>query len=81
MAWNEKVINEYLETHLSKYVGKYRFHSGYQSDDKVYKAHYYMFDENFRQIPYIYWYQFYYHDNYLPLHLLHKYLNQFLLHL
>lgn len=50
MAINTKVLEDFIENHPTQYIGKYRYHSGYRIDDHTYKCHYYMLDENFRQI-------------------------------
>lgn len=50
MPLNTTVIKDFLETHHSHYTGKYRFHSGYRIEEFGYKYHYYMLDQNFRQI-------------------------------
>lgn len=43
-------MKEFLTENESQYVGKYRFHSGYRTGEYSFKCHYYMLDENFRQI-------------------------------
>ena len=50
MPFDFKVLQDYLEEHKTQYVGKYKFHSGYQTEENVFKNHYYMLDQNFRQI-------------------------------
>ena len=50
MSFDFDVMKEFIDHHPSAYVGKYCFHSGYRVDEKTFKNHYYMFDENFRQI-------------------------------
>lgn len=47
---NLKTMENFISEHQSQYVGKYRFHSGYRTEEYAFKAHYYMYDENFRQI-------------------------------
>lgn len=50
MPFDERVIENFLKENESQYVGKYRCHSGYRHADDGVKFHYYMLDENFRQI-------------------------------
>lgn len=50
MPLNKELIEEFIQENESQYIGKYRYHSGYRIDDKTFKSHYYMLDENFRQI-------------------------------
>lgn len=50
MSLDTKVMEEFIAQNESQYIGKYRYHSGYRINDYVFKNHYYMFDENFRQI-------------------------------
>jgi len=50
MILDIKVMEKFINEHQSQYVGKYRFHSGYRIEDNAFKFHYYMYDENFRQI-------------------------------
>lgn len=50
MAFNFEVMQEFIESHQSQYTGKYRYHSGYRMEESGFKAHYYMLDQNFRQI-------------------------------
>ena len=50
MPLNIDIMQEFIDNHKSQYIGKYRYHSGYRVEDEVFKNHYYMLDENFRQI-------------------------------
>lgn len=50
MIINTKLIESFIKNHPTQYKGKYRYHSGYRMDDYRFKCHYYMLDENFRQI-------------------------------
>ncbi len=50
MPFKQENIEEFLDEHQTQYVGKYRYHSGYRTDEYVFKNHYYMIDQNFRQI-------------------------------
>ena len=50
MPFRIQVMEQFIVDNQSQYVGKYRYHSGYRTDDHAFKAHYYMLDENFRQI-------------------------------
>lgn len=50
MPFSIQVMEQFIVDNQSQYVGKYRYHSGYRTDDHAFKAHYYMLDENFRQI-------------------------------
>lgn len=50
MPFDIKIIEQFLIEHESQYIGKYRFHSGYRTEELGFKNHYYMLDENFRQI-------------------------------
>lgn len=50
MAFDVHIMKDFIEEHQSQYIGKYRFHSGYRVSDTSFKNHYYMLDENFRQI-------------------------------
>lgn len=50
MPFDIKTIEYFLKEHESQYIGKYRFHSGYRTEEFGFKNHYYMLDENFRQI-------------------------------
>ena len=50
MPIDQKVIDRYLNTHQSHYVGKYKYGAGYQSGDYAYRCHYYMYDETFQKI-------------------------------
>lgn len=50
MAFNIQVLEDFLKEHQSQYTGKYRFHSGYRTEEYIFKYHYYMLDQNFRQI-------------------------------
>jgi len=50
MPFQQQILQEFLEDHKTQYVGKYKFHSGYQIEECVFKGHYYMLDQNFRQI-------------------------------
>ncbi|WP_050637759.1 hypothetical protein [Candidatus Stoquefichus sp. SB1] len=50
MVYDISVMKEFIATHHSQYIGKYRYHSGYRTEESGYKAHYYMLDQNFRQI-------------------------------
>ena len=46
----EDVIQQYLDEHKSHYLGKYRYRCSYRISDTAMKFHYYMLDENFRNI-------------------------------
>lgn len=50
MAIDTQVMEDFIAKHQSQYVGKYRYHSGYRTGTYAFKNHYYMLDENFRQI-------------------------------
>lgn len=50
MPFDKEIMEQFLLEHESQYIGKYRFHSGYRIDEVSFKNHYYMLDENFRQI-------------------------------
>ena len=50
MALNTEVMERFIQEHETQYVGKYRFQSGYRTEEFAFKMHYYMLDENFRQI-------------------------------
>ncbi len=50
MIINTQIMKDFIEEHETQYVGNYRFHSGYRHDEYAFKVHYYMLDENFRQI-------------------------------
>lgn len=50
MAFDIDVMRDFITSHESQYSGKYRYHSGYRMDENGFKAHYYMLDQNFRQI-------------------------------
>ncbi|MEG0276533.1 MAG: hypothetical protein RR630_05850 [Coprobacillus sp.] len=50
MRYNTQLMQEFLDDNKSQYIGKYRFHSGYRTSENSFKCHYYMLDENFRQI-------------------------------
>ncbi|WP_028044727.1 hypothetical protein [Candidatus Stoquefichus massiliensis] len=50
MAFDIDIMQEFLTSHESQYSGKYRYHSGYRMEESGFKAHYYMLDQNFRQI-------------------------------
>ena len=50
MAFKKEIIEKFIEDHQSHYIGKYRYHSSYKSDEDTYKNHYYLLDENFRKI-------------------------------
>lgn len=44
------MMQNFIDDHQTQYVGKYRYHSSYRVGDFDFKAHYYIFDENFRQL-------------------------------
>ena len=46
----EDVIQQYLDEHKSHYLGKYRYRCSYRISDTAMKFHYYMLDENFRNM-------------------------------
>ena len=50
MAFDQAVMQKFMADHQSQYVGKYRYHSGYRTEENTFKVHYYMLDQNFRQI-------------------------------
>lgn len=50
MVFDTQILKDFIKTHDSHYVGKYRFHSGYRTEEYGFKNHYYMLDQNFRQI-------------------------------
>lgn len=50
MPLNIAIMQDFIDNNQSQYIGKYRFHSGYRTEDYAFKNHYYMLDENFRQI-------------------------------
>lgn len=50
MAFDQTVMEKFIADHQSQYVGKYRYHSGYRTEENTFKVHYYMLDQNFRQI-------------------------------
>ena len=50
MVFDTKIMQDFLDENESHYVGKYRFHSGYRAEEYKFKTHYYMLDQNFRQI-------------------------------
>lgn len=50
MAFDQAVMEKFMAEHQSQYVGKYRYHSGYRTEENTFKVHYYMLDQNFRQI-------------------------------
>lgn len=50
MPVNMEMIEEFLISHKSQYVGKYKYRSSYKNGDFSVKCHYYMLDENFRKI-------------------------------
>lgn len=50
MPLDKKLLEDFITEHPSQYVGKYRFHSGYRTDENVFKSRYYMLDQSFRQI-------------------------------
>lgn len=50
MSLDIQVLKDFLANHETHYVGKYRFHSGYRNEEYGFKNHYYMLDQNFRQI-------------------------------
>lgn len=50
MPLNITIMQDFIDDNQSQYVGKYRYHSGYRTEDYAFKNHYYMLDENFRQI-------------------------------
>lgn len=50
MPLDIEVMQDFIDNNQSQYVGKYRYHSGYRTEDHAFKNHYYMLDENFRQI-------------------------------
>ena len=50
MVFDTKIMQDFLDENESHYVGKYRFHSGYRAEEYKFKNHYYMLDQNFRQI-------------------------------
>lgn len=50
MVFDTKVMEDFLADNDSHYVGRYRFHSGYRTEEYGFKNHYYMLDQNFRQI-------------------------------
>ncbi|MBO6047131.1 MAG: hypothetical protein J6P61_05175 [Erysipelotrichaceae bacterium] len=43
-------IKQYIEDHEGQYIGKYRYRTGFYSDEDTYKCRYYMIDETFRTI-------------------------------
>ena len=50
MGFQTQVLEDFLKDNDSQYIGKYRFHSGYRTGETEFKNHYYMLDQNFRQI-------------------------------
>lgn len=44
------IMQKFIDEHQTQYVGKYRYHSSYRISDFDFKARYYIFDENFRQL-------------------------------
>lgn len=50
MTFDKAVMEKFMADHQSQYVGKYRYHSGYRTEEHTFKVHYYMLDQNFRQI-------------------------------
>ncbi|MFR7593003.1 MAG: hypothetical protein ACLUVC_16380 [Longibaculum sp.] len=50
MGFQTQVLEDFLKNNDSQYIGKYRFHSGYRTGETEFKNHYYMLDQNFRQI-------------------------------
>lgn len=50
MLFDQQVLQSFLDKHHTQYIGKYRYHSGYQIEENVFKNHYYMLDQNFREI-------------------------------
>lgn len=50
MTYDITAMEKFVEDNKSTYVGTYRFHSGYRTEDYAFKSHYYMLDENFRRI-------------------------------
>lgn len=50
MPFNIAIMQNFIDNNQSQYIGKYRYHSGYRTEDYAFKNHYYMLDENFRQI-------------------------------
>ncbi len=50
MPVNRKVLQDYIDEHKSHYIGKYKYRCGYRIGEYASKCHYYMLDENFRNI-------------------------------
>lgn len=50
MSINMQLMEEFLQTHESHYVGKYKHRASYINGDCSSKCHYYMLDESFRRI-------------------------------
>lgn len=50
MSVNMQLMEEFLQTHESHYVGKYKHRASYINGDCSSKSHYYMLDESFRRI-------------------------------
>ena len=50
MGFDINIMKDFIDQNQSQYVGKYRYHSGYRTEEKAFKVHYYMLDQNFRQI-------------------------------
>lgn len=50
MPFDKAVMEKFMADNQSQYVGKYRYHSGYRVEENAFKVHYYMLDQNFRQI-------------------------------
>lgn len=50
MGIKQEVIQKYMDEHKSHYIGKYRYRCSYRISDTAMKFHYYMLDENFRNI-------------------------------
>ncbi len=50
MSFSRKIIEDFLDSHQSHYVGKYCYHSSYKTGESTYTNRYYIFDSNFRRI-------------------------------